>query len=481
MDMDMDGSSSSSGDEMGGVGAFGGIGSASRKAVKSAKRFVGPESSSSGDERIARLKAKSSGGGPPVIISGRGRSQKAEIALMRRREMATKRLDHEDLMREMDQEDLEEEEGIQEARATTSVMHEWQKVQEARRQPALKEMEASDVKADRIGWKKKTKKKAAKKKAVTRKRKAAQKNDEEEEEGGVAPVRKATRSDVTTATKALANAAADEFAMFAGAIDKAPPKGRMKRINKPDDLKNADELPLVLKYLADFARACIVTYLWGSNQEHQPHEDDTPIIRVVFPNANSFMTAGKELSKTCTEACHRIFKAHNNSVLQRMTSGVTDTVELHLQPTVRKAPSEDTVDVWTGEPLTKSQLRRMSSIVFNPNSPEAEPNSVICSKQPATMFGLLHFLSHFDQYCKQVIHEALLECHGKLDPCMRWEEAWTACVGKTLAKRNPMSWPKTGNSLTEFGKAIINLREWIKTCVWLEEFLTNEAATAIDD
>jgi hypothetical protein len=141
---------------------------------------------------------------------------------------------------------------------------------------------------------------------------------------------------------------------------------------------------------------------------------------------------------------------------------------------VRKAPTENSVDVWSGDVLVKEMLNGTSSVVFNPAGVDSEPSSVLISKQPATMFSLIHFLMHFGDYCKKVAHMALMDCQADLEPNTSWDEAWKVCTGDQWHKQNFMNWPKSSKTTKPFSAAVVKMREWITACIWLDQFLESE-------
>lgn len=466
--------------------------------------FVGSDSSSSGDERERRL------------ISGRGRSEAQEMALMEQRQARQAELDEEQAMREMDQADMAEELDGQQPVDPGELMRQWEKVQEDRRKPALLQQQQQTDEEDaakkpelavakkprkprskkgkasrsRSPKPKKRKEPAAegeeeakkkKKKAPPRKKKSKKQSDTADSGSTDVPVVPATEKDIEAATKVLASAAAAQFEMFARArSEMGTSKISHTAVNPKEILPKGAEKPHVLKYLGDFARACTVTFLWAGDTPAKPHPEDINMIKTVYDNSNLFMAAGLEMGKRTAENARILFEGHGNEALVNIVDALATTTELHLQPTVRKAPSEQTVDVWTGETLAKPQLRYMSSMVFNPNEEGRSPNSVICSKHPAIMFGLIHMMLHFDQYCKLVIREGLSEFQGQLDPTHRWDKTWSICVGPKMAKQHYMDWPKTGTSTTPFSDAVVKLREWIRVCLWLDSLLAVKAAAFAD-
>ena len=339
--------------------------------------FIGSDSSSSGDERRQRL-------AHAKLVSGRRRTAAQERAIIQQRVLRMAELDAAARMEEMDQADLVDELGeerMNEIVDDEEVRTEWDKVLEERRKPAIEQKKTANVKLERTGWIKPTKPKDAVKRKRKKKTDAAKK-------------RKAV-----TDTQMQANAAADELEAHMDIQETGSQSIKKAKTASPEKVKRTGgagtkrgkqlieeegKVP-ILRYLADFARTCVCSHLWNGSQ-YQPHPGDTEMISVILPNANAFLEAGKEFGDALRADMIELFGLYNNPALQQVVEGIGATVETHLQPTVRKAPSNDTVDVWTGKVLVHKELNKMSALVYNPGDtdPESTPCSVIMSKPPAT-------------------------------------------------------------------------------------------------
>lgn len=274
------------------------------------------------------------------------------------------------------------------------------------------------------------------------------------------------------------------------------PKKKREHPNKVDPTT-----PPVKLYLGDFARLMVCNLIWRGEGKPKPSQHEIVMLEMIMATAKSYVEAGKALQQRFMAALRKIAAAAGNTALGALLDALENYPEVRIQPTVRAAPTEMTVDVWTGHRLTDpKELCKMSSIVINSAKTSEEPCAVIISKNPATLMAFAHYLSFFHEYSHKFMELTLLTDPDDDDEArasnpvyqlthdMNFEEAWATLVGETHAKRtNTLSWFKSGNSVTKFSKAVCRVRELnenalILTCM-LEESaakLPDAAAAAMD-
>lgn len=255
-------------------------------------------------------------------------------------------------------------------------------------------------------------------------------------------------------------------------------KQKQKTKTKPRKIvnmrrKKITDAPPIIKWFGNITRMMVVLRVWKGN-EYKPQDVDKEIIDNIIAGANNFLEMARKLGENVLALCLKFFEMNKNTAMKDIIKGLRDnTDEIYQRPTVRRVPSKNAIDPWSGEELTIESIKKKASLILCPRSEEdASACTIILPKNVPAFLSLLHGAFHLENYVENYISQALDDVNG-LNPSMCWNDVWEKCAGKNLSKKPIFSWPKGAKSRDSnpFTNVVVSARELIYAILFVESEL----------